>query len=346
MSHSFIDRSSSYFTQNYENEETQKKIDPLAQLKEINNTTVREWGPFNNPPAQLFAKEEEGKPNQPVTEVDSKLSKINNLENEETTLIREQGNEIEDSRKQEIIIDGQLFNYYKTVLMESNEIVIQISLEYAGEKLTKDVENTLARMRALGYKSGTNGLLYKTKLVSRQKWINGELKWIKEGKNLGNKNFTTKGLELSTTKTTLKKELGIVLKEFGGAAVDLADILICAEGGNVMDALPTAFLIDMEVERINEIINDVSEKMLSEKILEGSKDVLSFLRESYSLYKKYELMEADSNTVDGILNQSINTYSQMLDSIYNNTEEKKYSVLFRKDSEELNIRAIIENKSI
>jgi len=59
MSHSFIDRSSNYFTQNYENEETQKKIDPIAQLKEINNTTVREWGPFNNPPAQMFAKEEE-----------------------------------------------------------------------------------------------------------------------------------------------------------------------------------------------------------------------------------------------------------------------------------------------
>jgi len=59
MSHSFIDRSSNYFTQNYDNEETQKKIDPIAQLKEINNTTVREWGLFNNHPAQMFAKEEE-----------------------------------------------------------------------------------------------------------------------------------------------------------------------------------------------------------------------------------------------------------------------------------------------
>jgi len=59
MSHSFIDRSSNYFTQNYENEEPQKKIDPIAQLKEINNTTVREWGPFNNPPAQMFARDEE-----------------------------------------------------------------------------------------------------------------------------------------------------------------------------------------------------------------------------------------------------------------------------------------------
>jgi len=59
MSHSFIDRSSNYFAQNYDNEETQKKIDPIAQLKELNNTTVREWGPFNNPPAQMFAKEED-----------------------------------------------------------------------------------------------------------------------------------------------------------------------------------------------------------------------------------------------------------------------------------------------
>ncbi|HRW63421.1 MAG TPA: DUF4157 domain-containing protein [Bacteroidales bacterium] len=59
MSHSFIDRSSNYFTQNYDNEEPQKKIDPIAQLKEINNTTVREWGPFNNPPAQMFARDEE-----------------------------------------------------------------------------------------------------------------------------------------------------------------------------------------------------------------------------------------------------------------------------------------------
>jgi len=59
MSYSFIDRSSNYFTQNYDNEETQKKIDPIAQLKEINNTTVREWGLFNNHPAQMFAKEED-----------------------------------------------------------------------------------------------------------------------------------------------------------------------------------------------------------------------------------------------------------------------------------------------
>jgi len=59
MSHSFIDRSSNYFTQNYENEEPQKKIDPIAQLKELNNTTVREWGLFNNHPAQMFAKEED-----------------------------------------------------------------------------------------------------------------------------------------------------------------------------------------------------------------------------------------------------------------------------------------------
>jgi len=59
MSHSFIDRSSNYFTQNYDNEEPQKKIDPIAQLKEINNTTVREWGLFNNHPAQMFARDEE-----------------------------------------------------------------------------------------------------------------------------------------------------------------------------------------------------------------------------------------------------------------------------------------------
>jgi len=58
MSHSFIDRSSNYFTQNYDNEEPQKKIDPIAQLKELNNTTVREWGLFNNPQVQMFAKEE------------------------------------------------------------------------------------------------------------------------------------------------------------------------------------------------------------------------------------------------------------------------------------------------
>jgi len=59
MSHSFIDRNSNYFTQNYENEEPQKKIDPIAQLKEINDTTVREWGPFNNSQVQMFAKEED-----------------------------------------------------------------------------------------------------------------------------------------------------------------------------------------------------------------------------------------------------------------------------------------------
>ncbi len=79
MSHSFIDRSSNYFTQNYDNEEPQKKIDPIAQLKELNNTTVREWGPFNNPPAQMFAKEEENE------SIQGKGLQINNspaLENE------------------------------------------------------------------------------------------------------------------------------------------------------------------------------------------------------------------------------------------------------------------------
>jgi len=59
MSHSFIDRSSNYFTQKYDNEEIQKKIDPIAQLKELNDNTVREWGLFKNHPAQMFAKEED-----------------------------------------------------------------------------------------------------------------------------------------------------------------------------------------------------------------------------------------------------------------------------------------------
>jgi len=59
MSHSFIDRNSNYFTQNYENEEPQKDIDPWAQLKELENTTFRGRGLLNNPPAQMFAKEEE-----------------------------------------------------------------------------------------------------------------------------------------------------------------------------------------------------------------------------------------------------------------------------------------------
>jgi len=266
--------------------------------------------------------------------------------NEEENIIEntDDGGE-DDNVKKQIVIDGQLFNYYKTVLMEANEIIIQISLEFAGEKLTNTAENTLARMRAAGYKSGSNGLLYKTKIVPRQKWINGQLKWIKEGKNLGNKHFSTKGLKLTTTKTTLKKQLGIALKEFGGAAVDLADMMVCAEKGNVLDALPTAFIVDMEAERFNELINSVSEKLLSEKILEGSKSVSNFLRGHYGLYKKYELIEADSSTVNGVLNQTIITYSQLLESIYNNSEEKTHSILYRKDSENLNIRAVIENKS-
>jgi len=81
MSHSFIDRSSNYFTQNYDNEETQKKIDPIAQLKEINNTTVREWGLFNNHPAQMFAKEEEDEKVQAKNE-DEELQKKATSENE------------------------------------------------------------------------------------------------------------------------------------------------------------------------------------------------------------------------------------------------------------------------
>jgi len=56
MSHTFIDQRSDYFTQKYENEETQRKIDPIALLKELNNTTVREWGLFNEPISQMFAE--------------------------------------------------------------------------------------------------------------------------------------------------------------------------------------------------------------------------------------------------------------------------------------------------
>ncbi len=335
MSRSFISRSRNQNTVSNHSNELQKKVDPQAQLDWIHNQKVDQgWGIQDfqlneNELAQMYSNNQVAQ--QEAVRVGTTVAQA-----------KDKG-EVEEVPSQ-IIINGQLFNYYKTVLMEANEVVIQISLEFAGEKLTKSAENTLAGMRAAGYKSGSNGKLYKTKVFSRQKWINGELKWIKEGKNIGNKSFTTKGLELSTTKTTLKKELGIALKEFGGAAVDLADMMVCAEKGNVLDALPTAMLVDMEAERINEILNDVSEKLLSEKILEGSKSVSDFLRENYSLSKKYELIEADSNTVDGILNMTILTYSQLLESIYNNTEEKRNSVLYRKDSEDLNIIAIIENK--
>ena len=56
MSHSFIDRSSNYFTQNYENDEPQKNIDPIAQLQELEDTTVRDWGLFNNPDNSILQK--------------------------------------------------------------------------------------------------------------------------------------------------------------------------------------------------------------------------------------------------------------------------------------------------
>jgi len=77
MSHSFIDRSSNYFTQNYDNEEPQKKIDPIAQLKELNNTTVREWGLFNNPSVQMFAKEEELSAKEKAKEEEEKVQAKN-----------------------------------------------------------------------------------------------------------------------------------------------------------------------------------------------------------------------------------------------------------------------------
>ena len=369
MSRPFISRSQNQNIGSNHSNVQQKKIDPQAQLDWINNREIDYgFGVINNDlpavqaasgneTAQMFAKDEnryevgkntgiQMKKDDVVWPAELDISAMGARDDQEGGRIKDTNDDgEEDNVKKQIIIDGQLFNYYKTVLMEANEIIIQISLEFAGEKLTNTAENTLARMRAAGYKSGSNGLLYKTKIVSRQKWINGQLKWIKEGKNIGNKNFTTKGLELTTTKTTLKKQLGIALKEFGGAAVDLADMMVCAEKGNVLDALPTAFLVDMEVERINEIINDVSEKLLSEKILEGSESVSNFLKGHYGLYKKYDLIEADSSTVNGILNQTINTYSQLLESIYNNSAEKTHSILYRKDSENLNIRAVIENKS-
>jgi len=81
MSHSFIDRSNNYFTQNNQQEETQNKIDPVAQLKELNDTTVREWGLFKNHPAQMFAKEEDLTATKSEGEKEI-LSKTNNRKDE------------------------------------------------------------------------------------------------------------------------------------------------------------------------------------------------------------------------------------------------------------------------
>jgi len=60
MSHSFIDRNNNnYDTRNNETGQAQKKIDPAAQLKDLNDDRVRDWGLFDNYPAQMFAKEED-----------------------------------------------------------------------------------------------------------------------------------------------------------------------------------------------------------------------------------------------------------------------------------------------
>ena len=60
MSHSFIGRNSSnQQTQNNETGQPQKKVSLEAQLKDLNDDRVRDWGLFDNYPAQMVAKEEE-----------------------------------------------------------------------------------------------------------------------------------------------------------------------------------------------------------------------------------------------------------------------------------------------
>jgi len=136
MSHSFIDRSSNYFTQNNDNEETQKKIDPIAQLKELNNTTVREWGPFNNPQVQMFAKEDIQQEDENSTEkieLEEQTTSGHGVTNSATKLnctikngkpLRK-NKEVEIPAEKELMIKGDISGETITVSVEIENVIYE-----------------------------------------------------------------------------------------------------------------------------------------------------------------------------------------------------------------------------
>jgi len=86
MPHSFIDRNNNnYATQNNETGQPQKKISLEAQLKDLNDDRVRDWGLFDNYPAQMFAKEEENQKTIQAKELYSSRIEVNDRQNRNPT---------------------------------------------------------------------------------------------------------------------------------------------------------------------------------------------------------------------------------------------------------------------
>jgi RHS repeat-associated protein len=71
-----------------------------------------------------------------------------------------------DGLEEKIVINGEMFDRYRTIVMEATEILIATRLEIKGEKLIKSAKTTLATMEEQGWKSGSNGKLYKTSVMS------------------------------------------------------------------------------------------------------------------------------------------------------------------------------------
>jgi len=74
MPHSFIDRNNNnYETRNNETGQAQKKVSLEAQLKDLNDDRVRDWGLFDNYPAQMFARDEDSSAEAKGKEEDEKV---------------------------------------------------------------------------------------------------------------------------------------------------------------------------------------------------------------------------------------------------------------------------------
>jgi hypothetical protein len=74
-----------------------------------------------------------------------------------------------------------VFGDLKTALNQSGTLVNE-SFKICGELLTKSAENVLERMKEAGWKSGSNGKLYQTKVVQRFEVVGNEVRLTKMGR--------------------------------------------------------------------------------------------------------------------------------------------------------------------
>jgi len=217
-----------------------------------------------------------------------------------------------------------------------------------GKQMVKWSNAKVEQMLSDGYLKASNGKIYKTSRMTTSFVENLDglpVQQVNRGVNFGfkmnGKVVTTKGVSFSTPGTNFAKYGGKILVE-AGTAFAFADLFYSFySGGNPVSSInPLGFAMDNYLNELDNDLRMMEETVLSNALDKGYDATVDLLKSSYSLSKRYDMMDINQETLNMISEGKITNYNDLLDASYNTEGDNEYSIMYSEDKKgNLQIRA-------